>query len=161
MTRGWMVVRVRPNLLARAIINMERQDYECYAPYIRVRVKGRWRRAAMFPGYAFARARDGRWRSLGGTLGVLEIIMSAGEAPARIPDEEITRLRGREGEDGLIHLDAPPLSRGDPVQVAVRGAGLLDAIYDGMSGRDREFVLLKILGRWTRTEVRAEDLRHD
>lgn len=154
-----MVVRVRPNLLARALVNMERQGYECYAPRAVLRgPRGRPQVRPLFPGYVFARS-SGAWASLNGTLGVLGLVMGAGEQPAALPAAEVDALRARESGDGLIHLEQlAPFKAGEPVRVA-RGAVSLDAVFDGMSGEDRVFVLLEFLGRQVRTEVGVEDVR--
>ena len=158
---SWIVVRVRPQLIARAIINMERQGFECYAPHAMMRV-GRarvLRRCPLFMGYMFARHPEARWVSLRGTFGVIDVLMGTEERPAPLPHIEIERLRAREAQDGLIQLKEREFEHGERVHVE-RGAVSLDAIVDGMSGPDRVFVLMQVLGRWTRAEVSARDLIH-
>jgi len=70
-----------------------------------------------------------------------------GEMPAQLSDEIITSIRGRE-IDGIVVLPrAPRLRYGQPVRV-LRGSfeGKI-GIYHGMIGRDRERILLDLLGR--------------
>lgn len=159
MTARWLIARVRPGLLTRALENMERQNYAPYAPRIMARgPRGAPRPQPMFPGYVFvAFPEDGRWMPLNSTIGVLGVIMGAGEQPALLPGTEIEKIRAREDDSGLVHLEARARARGDPVRVD-SGALHLDAIYDGMAGRDRVFVLMQVLGRWTRVKVSAEDV---
>ncbi|MDP3937719.1 MAG: transcription termination/antitermination NusG family protein [Deltaproteobacteria bacterium] len=152
-------MRARPQLLARAIINMERQGFECYAPHAMMRGgrARRLRRCPLFMGYVFARHPEARWVSLRGTFGVLGVIMGTGERPAPLPHAEIERLRAREGRDGLIKLQECEFEQGERVHLE-RGVVSLDAIVDGMSGPDRVFVLMQVLGRWTRAEVSVGNL---
>ena len=74
----------------------------------------------------------------------------SGEVPAHMADDIIDAIRGRE-VDGLIVLPrAPRLKPGQQVKV-LRGAfeGKI-GIYEGMSGLDRERILLDLLGRKVR-----------
>lgn len=160
---GWFVVRIRPNQVRRAIDNMENQGCEVYVP--RGMVRGRNRRLSvqpLFPGYAFARHPERRWAFLRGTRGVLGVVLSAGTderdpEPAVLPHAEIARLRAREGPDGLVRLQAREFAPGERVRVE-KGAVSLDAVVDGMSGQDRVFVLMAVMGRQTRVEVAVADL---
>ena len=160
---GWFVVSVRPQYLKRATINMTRQGCECYAPRAMIRSPRTRRQSAqpLFPGYVFARHPAGRWMFLRGTFGVLGVAMGTSGAskdphPARVPDHEIGRLRAREGPDGLVRLEAREFVHGEHVRVD-SGAVSMDAVVDGMSGQDRVFVLLQILGG-ARAEVSVQDI---
>lgn len=159
MTPPWLVVRVRPQWLGIAIRNIERQGCEVYSPRCREFVRGRPRDRPMFPGYLFARHPDQRWVFLRGTYGVLGVLMTTSEVPASLPDEEITRLRAREGPDGVVLLGPAPtkVAPGDRVWVE-HGALSLDAVVDCMSGRDRVFVLMRVLGSSRRVEVPLSDI---
>ena len=154
--RGWMVVRVRPQLLRRALINMERQGCECYAPRARVIRRGRWVREPMFPGYVFARHPGGRFSFLRGTFGVLGFLLSSGDAPAELPDYHIEELRQREGADGLIDVGVD-LRPGEEVQVK-RGSAILSAVISEVTGQGRVFALTHVLGAQRRVEVSSDDI---
>jgi transcription antitermination factor NusG len=70
-----------------------------------------------------------------------------GDRPAKVPDQVITDLRGREC-NGLVDLPADPgFRRGDTVRI-VRGlfAGQL-ALFEGQRPHERVAVLLQLLGR--------------
>ena len=82
----------------------------------------------------------------------------SGEAPAHMADDIIDAIRGRE-IDGLVTLPrAPRLKPGQKVRV-VRGSfeGLV-GIYDGMSGIDRERILLDLLGRKVQVTLAGRDV---
>lgn len=156
---GWVVVRVRPNLLRRALTNMRQQGFETYSPTARLRSPKTYKytRGPLFPGYVFARHPERRWVSLSGTFGVLNILMGTGERPAYMPDAEIERLRAREDDQGIIQLEARKLAHGDKVHVTRGPLGTFDAVVDNMSGEERVFVFMELLGRYARVEVNVGD----
>lgn len=139
-----------------AIDNMIRQGCEVYSPRCRELIRGAFRLRPMFPGYLFARHPERRWVFLRGTYGVIGVVMGIGGVPAELPDNEIARLRAREMEDGVIPL-CSGLSPGDRVRVD-NGLISLDAVVDGMSGRERVFVLMEVLGAVRRVEVPLSDV---
>lgn len=155
-----MVIRIKPRREDWARENIENQGAECYVPRAEVR-SARTRRLRvelLFPGYGFVRHPEGRWAFLRGTRGVLDVVMSGGgDRPAAVPDSEIARLRAREGGDGLVRLEAREFELGERVRVD-RGAVSLDAVVDGMSARDRIWVLVEWMGGLNRTEVKVEDV---
>ena len=141
--------------------NVQRQGAECYAPRAMVRSPRTHRLSVqpLFPGYAFVQPPGKQWTFLRGTFGVLDVVMGAGgtsEQPARVMSTEIERLRAREGPDGLVRLESREFEPGERVHVD-HGTFSLDAVVDGMSGQDRVFVLLQILGG-ARAEVSAQDI---
>lgn len=152
----WLVVQVRPQWSRAAIDNVTRQGCEVYSPRCRELVRGALRMRPMFPGYLFARHPGRRWVFLRGTYGVIGVVMGTGGAPAELADAEVARLRAREAEDGAIPL-APAISPGSRVRVG-RGLISLDAVVDGMSGRDRVYVLMEVLGAARRVEVSLSDV---
>lgn len=148
---GWMVVRVRPQLLLRALKNLRQQGCETYVPRALIPQKsGKRRIQPLFVGYVFVRHPDAQWHFLRGTFGVLDFFVQ-GDRPAFVPDPEIEKLRAREDERGLIKLQ-PRFKPGEAVHVD----GMLEAIYEGMSSEDRAIVLMAMMGRWVRTEVSAK-----
>ena len=72
----------------------------------------------------------------------------AGTQPARLHDSVVSELRSRE-KQGFVRLPRPPATfrPGQRVRI-VRGSfeGQF-GIYDGMSGKERERVLLDLLGQ--------------
>ena len=116
----------------------------------------------LFGCYFFARVVD-QWRVLERTIGVLAVVKAAG-VPARCPDEEIAKLIARSDPDGVIRL-ASCLTPQSVVRrafapgakVAITGGPFrgFDAIHTGMTVRDREMVLIDLLGRKTTIAVAA------
>lgn len=156
----WLVVRIRPQHYAKAEVNVSNQGADWYCPIAVVRSQktGRHATVPLFPGYAFVRPAGEQWMFLRGTIGILDVLMAASETPAKLSADEVDRLRARESADGRVHLERlPGYAPGDKVHVSKCSVSL-DAIVEGMSGEERVFVLLQVLGRWTRTEVDITDI---
>jgi transcription antitermination factor NusG len=127
-----------------------RLGFETYAP----RIRHRGRIAPLFPGYIFVRILD-RWWEIRWTSRVIRIVMS-GEQPAPVPDDFLTDLRKRERK-GFIQLPLP-FKTGQRVRVS-RGtfAGNI-GVYAGMTSKQREAILLELMGRTVQIEMRAGNL---
>jgi transcriptional antiterminator RfaH len=108
--------------------------------------------APLFRGYFFCRIID-RWRSINTTLGVLCLVRT-GDCPARCPDHEIDALKAMIDGHGYIKLpEAPPpppvrrqIAIGAKVKVTAGPFGGMEGLYAGQTTRERELVLLNILG---------------
>jgi transcription antitermination factor NusG len=133
--------------------------FEVFAPKTRLRVKGEPKVVALFPGYVFVRIAD-RWRVIAKTAGVLGLIMS-GEQPANCPEAEIEKIRAATMRNGLVRLPPQPkrqlLKVGQTVRIASGSFCGFEAVYHGMSARDRQLVLLTMFGRPTRVELATID----
>jgi transcriptional antiterminator RfaH len=107
--------------------------------------------APLFAGYFFCRIID-RWRSINSTLGVL-CLVRVGDCPARCPDHEVDSLKALIDGQGFIKLpEAPPppvrrkIAIGAKVRIASGPFGGWRGLYAGQSTRERELVLLNVLG---------------
>jgi transcriptional antiterminator RfaH len=100
---------------------------------------------ALFPGYAFVLI-ELQWRSARWSPGVLRLVLD-GDRPARVPDEVIAELRGRE-RNGLIELSADPgFRRGDKVRITRGPLVGLEGLVEGLRPQQRIEILLAALGR--------------
>jgi transcription antitermination factor NusG len=104
----------------------------------------------LFSGYFFCRIVD-RWRSINSTFGVL-CLVRIGDCPARCPDREIEALKAMV-VGGFVRLpEAPPppvrrqIAVGARVRIASGFFGGMSGLYAGQSTRERELVLLNVLG---------------
>ena len=162
MPAYWAVLSSAPGHDILAYEGVYRAGFEILTPKIRTRVNARWKTNPLFGCYFFARIVD-QWRVLERTVGVLSVVKAAG-LPARCPDEEIATLMARSDADGIIRLN----SRLTP-QAVVRRAfepggqvSIVDGpfhgfggLHTGMSTRNRELVLINVLGRQTSVAVPA------
>jgi transcriptional antiterminator RfaH len=142
-------VSVGERLLAQA-------GYASYLPRTRTRRSGKTIIAPLFPGYLFVHIVE-RWYPIKATVGVLRLLMN-GEDPARLPDQVLVDLHRAE-VGGFIRLPkAQALIRhGDHVRILTGPFRDHVGLYDGQSARERELILLDLLGRKVRIELGPVD----
>jgi transcription antitermination factor NusG len=157
----WVVARAVPHHDRLAAECVGLAGYETFVPKIRIRVGAQWRTTPLFVAYFFVRIVD-QWRVLERTMGVFNVVKN-GATPSRCPDEEIAKLIERADPDGVIRLGARPSSSpsrheftpGAQVSIAAGRFQGFSAIYSGMSGAEREIILLDLLGRQTPVTIAA------
>jgi transcription antitermination factor NusG len=157
----WAVARAVPHHDQLAAQCVGLAGYETFIPKIRTKVGAQWRTTPLFVGYFFVRIID-QWRIIERTMGVFHVVKN-GATPSRCPDEEIAKLIARSDPDGVIRLNARPTSQrsahvfepGAPVSIAAGPFAGFSAIYSGMSGAERELILLDLLGRQTPVTIAA------
>jgi transcriptional antiterminator RfaH len=148
MPAFWGVVRSLPKREAFAAERLRMDGgFEVFLPLVQTKRAS----APLFSGYFFCRIVD-RWRSINSTLGVLCLVRT-GDCPARCPDHEINSLKAMIDGHGYIKLpEAPPppvrrqIAIGARVRIASGPFGGMSGLYAGMSTKDRERVLLHVLG---------------
>ena len=152
MTEWWVVqTEAQREHLVRLLLM--RHGFTTYAPRIKIRGRIAW----LFPTYLFIAARD-QFYSVLWLPGVIRLLM-AGDQPAKIPEDIVTQIRKRE-HNGFVRLPnaSRQLRKGQKVRI-VRGSfeGQV-GLYEGMSGKDRERVLLELLGQVVPVELPGKDI---
>jgi transcriptional antiterminator RfaH len=162
MPAYWAVLRSAPGHDVLAYEGVVRAGFEIFTPKIRTRVGAKWKTNPLFGCYFFARVID-QWRVLERTIGVLSVVKAAG-MPAKCPDEEIATLIARSDADGVIRLSSNLTSQSVVRRAFESGAQVtivdgpfrgFNGLHTGMSTRDREMVLIDILGGPRPVEVSA------
>ena len=162
-TRRWYLVYCKPRQERVAVENLERQGYETYLPRVRETRRRAGQRikviAPLFPRYLFIHLDQefDNWGPIRSTLGVLSLVRF-GQSPARVPDELLAFLRGREDAEGVQSIEPQPLKAGARVRVASGSLAGYEGIFLARTGRERVVVLLDILGKATRTQMDALDI---
>ena len=157
----WAVAISQPNRERTALVNLVRQGYRAYCPMTRRQRVRKGRKVEvqvpLFPRYLFVEVDESKWWSLRGTKGLASVIMDhQREQPMRIRDSVIDTVKKIES---VAELDAPRFVAGQRVTLTDGPFAGLPAIWVGQSARDREFVLLELLGRATRVEVATAELQ--
>jgi transcription antitermination factor NusG len=100
-----------------------------------------------------------QWRVLNTTFGVLAVVRT-GDCPCRMPDAEIEALNSMIDEHGYVRLpEAPPppprrkIAIGAKVRITAGPFGGWTGLYDGQSTKDREKILLNLLGSQRSVEI--------
>jgi transcription antitermination factor NusG len=119
----------------------------------------RGRVAPLFPGYLFT-PRVMHWGSICSTVGVRGVLMS-GDHPALIPAKVISHWKAKE-RGGLVQLPPPPrFAPGQKLTILRGSLKWREVIHAGMVGRDRERVLIEMLGQQVSLIVSSTDLASD
>ena len=144
----WSVVRSLPKREAFAAERLRMDHgFEVFLPLVQTQRAA----APLFSGYFFCRIVD-RWRSINSTFGVL-CLVRVGDCPARCPDHEIDSLKAMIDAHGFVRLPDRPstpakrkIAVGAKVKITGGPFGGMSGLYAGQSTREREFVLLNLLG---------------
>jgi Transcription termination factor nusG len=148
---SWFVVQTNPQ--RESFVTKRLNGLELYLPQFK-NPKGRI--APVFPNYLFVRYFI-QWAQICTTEGVRAILMS-GEHPAQVPDATIRDWKAKE-RSGLVQLPDPPRFKTGARLIIL--SGMLrhrEVIHAGMSGRDRERVLIEMLGQTVVLTVPSTDL---
>lgn len=160
----WLVVQSQPNRERVALTHLARQGYRPYCPMARRhRVKNGKRivdHVPLFARYLFVAVdhEDAHWSPIRSTRGVAAVLMdNASGMPYRAANSVVNAVR--EMEDACANAVAKPrFRRGQKVELVSGPFAGHPAQWDG-SGKDREYVLLELLGRSARVEVASADIR--
>ena len=147
MPAFWGVVRSLPKREAFAAERLRMDHgFEVFLPLVQTKCASQ----PLFSGYFFCRIVD-RWRAINTTFGVLCLVRT-GDCPAKCPDHEIDALKAMIDGHGFVRLpEAPPRLPApdcDRGKVRITGGpfGGMSGLYAGQSTRERELVLLNVLG---------------
>jgi transcriptional antiterminator RfaH len=164
--KSWYLVYAKPRQEEVALVNLERQGYATYLPRVRQQRRRRGQRVdvvePLFPRYLFIHldTQTDNWGPIRSTLGVASLVRF-GPEPARVPDDLIEFLKAREGREGLHDWAEPDYRAGDRVRVAEGPFQGFAGILQARTSRERVVVLLEIMGRPVRAQVRTAQIERE
>jgi transcription antitermination factor NusG len=146
----WAVVQTEPQREWLVRLLLMRHGFNTYCPRIKLR-SGRIE--PLFPTYLFVQLQS-QWYAARWTPHVIRLLM-AGDRPAQLSENIVTDIHSRERR-GFVQLRR--LTRGQRVRI-VRGSfeGKI-AIYHGQVGKDRQRVLLELMGQQVSTVLPGVDI---
>lgn len=156
----WYAVQTRPGRESLAQLNLHNQSFQTFLPKVR-RLKRVGRRSVpclcpWFPGYVFVHldTERQRWRSVGGTIGVVRLVGFRGSdgLPAPMPLGVIERLQELSSAEGELQLKEQ-LRPGDHVRVMGGPFDQLCGTLGAIGDRERVTILLQILSNETRVRL--------
>lgn len=147
----WYVVRTLPRKERVAEINLARQSFGTFCPYL-LKTQRRGRRfeevrAPVFPGYLFVGIdpeRD-RWRSVNGTLGVSQLLLGERGLPMPMPIGAMEELFARCDGARMVNL-YQGLQPGSGVRIVEGPFARRLASLERADDNGRVRVLLEVLG---------------
>lgn len=149
MSFNWYIIYTKPKQEMRALLNLERQGYECYLPWIRVDKLKHGNvveiEEIMFHRYLFINLRQDQWAKswhpIKSTLGVTSLLTFGGE-PQKISNAIIDSIR----EITLQKTVRKLFKHGDQVFINKGALKGVDGIYQAKNGKDRAVILIKLIG---------------
>jgi transcriptional antiterminator RfaH len=160
----WFVVHTKPRQETRALVNLQRQGFECFLPTIpKKRVSRKVFEIVhepLFSRYVFIELDtqlSGRsWAPIRSTLGVSKLV-TFGTEPARVSSDLIALLREQQHA-----LAAQPLAQykpGDIVKIKDGPFKGIEAVYQMDDGEMRALVLIELLQKPTRMQIDIANLQ--
>lgn len=160
---GWAVVNTHPHREQAALENLARQDFRCYCPRIRKRVRHARRTQdvlrPLFPGYLFVEIgpQGQHWRPILSTLGVRTLVR-CGERLSFLDDAFIASLKLSEVDGAVVRRASYHV--GQQVRMADGPfEGLIATIIE-MDEQQRLVLLMDLLNRPVKVKVDAQNLTH-
>jgi transcriptional antiterminator RfaH len=159
----WFLAQVKPNADQKARRNLERQHFTTFQPLERrTRVRGGKFTTVLspfFPGYLFISFPESPapWSLVNSTYGVTRLVSFAGK-PAPVPAAIIAALQAACGPDGMV-MRAHELAPGSRVEVASGAFSQFIGEVERLTPDHRVLVLLEFMGKQTRVNLPAVDLR--
>ena len=160
----WYLIHTKPRQEQCALLNLERQGYECFMPLITVERLRRGRLSyidePLFPRYLFIHLgtaeSDPSWSPIRSTLGVSRMV-AFGTEPARVDDAIIEALRSRSQPGGTE--PEKMFAAGEKLLVTEGPFAGLEAVYQMNDGESRVMVLIELLNKSTPLRIEPAKLR--
>jgi transcriptional antiterminator RfaH len=158
ITPNWYLLRCKPHQEARALLQLQEQQFDVYQPRIEQFLLKAGRRLyikeSLFPGYLFIRmAKTDNWSAVTYTRGVSSFVRFSSH-PCVVPNSVISELKQQEDRNGIRPaLQSELFEFG--AKVAFKSGGLLgmQAIYQRTHGEDRVILLINLLHRKLQVNV--------
>lgn len=154
----WYVVQTRPQREALAEWHLQNQSFQTFLPKVsrskRVGRRQVWASVPWFPGYLFVHLdlERQRWRSVGGTIGVVRLVGSGGRdgLPTPVPPGLVERFQKLGSRELQLR---ERLAAGDRVRVIGGPFDQLCGTLETVGDRERVTILLNILSSETRVSL--------
>jgi transcriptional antiterminator RfaH len=161
---NWYVVHTKPRQESRALLNLERQGYECFLPTITKKKVGQSAleliTEPLFSRYLFISLdtdlNSKSWSPIRSTLGVSKLV-TFGSEPAKVHTHLIAQLRDHEAD--LSNNPQSPFQAGDIVTIRDGAFAGIEAVYQMDDGEARAMVLIELLHRPTRMAIPITNLQ--
>lgn len=153
-SQNWFVAQLKPNGLAMAQRNLDRQGLQHFAPLRHESVRtprGMSRRArALFPGYIFVTLEpfSPEWRAINATRGISRLVVSDPRRPRPLPDGFLDALRARCDASGtLMHSPPETFAPGDRVRILSGPFAEIVAVVEHLDDTSRLRLMMDLMGQ--------------
>ncbi|MEY8096892.1 transcription termination/antitermination NusG family protein [Falsihalocynthiibacter sp. S25ZX9] len=160
----WFAAQLKPNGLANAQRNLERQGFHPFMPQLSVSQRVRNQTVSkiepLFPGYIFVGVtpESVSWSKINCTLGVVRLVSGLSGKPAELPDELMAQLFARVNNQGLLQ-PANELPIGTKATISAGPFTQWVAEVEVCKKGERVDVLLSFMGLLVRTNLSRQELK--
>jgi transcriptional antiterminator RfaH len=160
-THPWFLIQLKPNGLARAEQNLERQHVTTFMPRLTMPIpKGKVQQPApLFPGYLFATfdPLQTSFSTINSTYGVSRLVLFNSRSIQGLPPALIKDLQARCDDQGFLKPIAD-LAANEVVRITQGPFKDFVATVEKYSAKDRILVLFDLMGQVTRAEIPVANL---
>ena len=159
----WYLIHTKPRQEKRALLNLERQGYECYLPLLAVEKLHKGVLSVveepLFARYLFIRLDDSQsgksWGPIRSTKGVSHLV-TFGTEYAKVDEQLIENLRAQRDIQGS--QPKPLFAHGERVRVTAGTFAGIEAVYQMSDGESRAMVLIEILSKPAQLKISPANL---
>jgi len=159
----WVAAQLKPNALAKAQRNLERQGFVHFCPLQRETIRGasqfRQQTRQLFPGYCFVNMNpaNGDARKLNATHGISRLVSFSAGRISTVPKQLIEALQYRCDEKNFLQETAS-LAVGDEVRILSGAFAEFVGTVETISKSDRLRILFDFMGQKSHVEISHQNL---
>ena len=159
---NWYLLQTKPNVLVIAFVNLRRQGFDVFMPFIIKTTKKNGRfldiKSPLFPGYVFIGTSIDPipWKTINGTRGISKAVTLDGIYRS-VNACVIDGLQSRCNEDGIIQ-QLSDIALNDRVKIERGPFSEFVCTVDQIKDDKRAWVLIDLLQQQTKAEVSLDDV---
>lgn len=159
----WYVIHTKPRQEQRALLNLERQNYECYLPMLAVEKLQQGKLTIvsepLFPRYLFIRLDTNQssqsWSPVRSTKGVSRLV-TFGNEPAKIDEQLVETIRAH--SNAISQQPQKFFTPGERLLITDGPFEGIEAIFHMNKGENRAMVLIELLSKPTLLQLASKKL---
>jgi transcriptional antiterminator RfaH len=159
----WVAAQLKPNALAKAQRNLDRQGFVYFCPMQRETVRSaaqfRQQTKQLFPGYCFVHMNpaSGDIRKLNATHGISRLVSFGAGQISKVPTQLIVALQNRCDETNCLIAPAS-LAAGDDVRVLSGAFAEFVGTVETICKSDRLRILFDFMGQKSHVDMPRQNL---
>ena len=159
----WVAAQLKPNALAKAQRNLDRQGFIHFCPMQRETVRGatqfRQQIVQLFPGYCFVKMNpaSGDVRKLNATHGISRLVSFAAGRISTIPTPLIVALQSRCDANDYL-MEPTSLAVGDEVRILSGAFAEFVGIVETIGKSERLRILFDFMGQKSYVDIPQQNL---
>jgi transcriptional antiterminator RfaH len=157
--KNWFLIQFKPKSHFIAQHNLKRQGFETFLPLEKLINKNKKYLYPLFPSYMFVNIPNAcnSWRKINSTIGVLKLV-SFGTLPKPINSNLVSDIMNQCDTSGVL-LPNKKFKTGDTIKVVNSPFVDFFATIESIDSNKRVWVLIEIMGRYSRINLSQENVQ--